>query len=346
LSLNSWLQRVWYEDAPSGSILRPLSWLFRGLVAFRRRLYRLGLLSSHAVGRPVVVIGNLTVGGTGKTPFALWLAGRLRERGVKVGVVLRGYRGHADNPCVVTADASYEDVGDEALLLARRGACPVAIGADRVAAARLLVAAGVELILADDGLQHLALRRDLEIVVVDGERRFGNGRLLPAGPLREPVDRLATVDAVVVNGASEESLTKGREQYSPAERGVMSCVSMSMRPDAAISIADGARRALATFAASQAHAVAAIGNPERFFRMLEGAGIRIIRHPLPDHYALRSGDIDFNDDLPVLMTEKDAVKCRDFAGPRHWYVPVDAVLNDADERELLGRVLGVMRSAA
>lgn len=198
--MHDWLQRVWYGGARSGLVLVPLSWLFGLLVATRRWLYRIGFLRTHRAAVPVVVVGNLTVGGTGKTPLAVWLATRLRERGVRPGIVLRGYGREGGEAQLVLAGSSAASVGDEALVLARRCDCPVAVGADRVAAARLLTE--VEVIIADDGLQHLRLARDVEIGVVDGMRGFGNGRLLPAGPLREARRRLQSVDAVVSSDRS------------------------------------------------------------------------------------------------------------------------------------------------
>jgi tetraacyldisaccharide 4'-kinase len=330
MSMHNWLQDVWYGEDSSGLLLRPLSWLFGRLVALRHWLYRRGVLRSEAVGRPVVVVGNLTVGGSGKTPATLWLAGQLRERAVKVGIVMRGYRSGNTRPRLVGRDASYKEVGDEAVLLARRSGAPVAVGADRVAAARLLVGEGVDLIIADDGLQHRALKRDFEIVVIDGERRFGNGRLLPAGPLREPVERLREVDAVVVNGAA------GRQGE----------IAMRLRPGPARAVTGEASQPLSAFAGAEVHAVAAIGNPERFFRLLETLGMRVIRHPFPDHHPLQRADIEFADALAVLMTEKDAVKCEGFAGPRHWYVPVEADIDPAQGARLLDSVLALLAGGA
>ncbi len=324
--MHDWLLDVWYSDEPTGVVLRPFSWLFGWLVALRRWLYARGVLRSHEVGVPVVVVGNLTVGGSGKTPLTLWLVERLRGRGVKVGIVLRGYRSGNAQARLVDVGATYEDAGDEALLLARRGGCPVAVGADRVAAARLLTEQGVELIVADDGLQHLALKRNFEIVVIDGERRFGNGRLLPAGPLREPLERLRTVDAVVVNGGM------GRQGE----------ISLGLQPGTARPLVGGASQTLDGFAGQTVHAVAGIGNPGRFFRLLEGCGLQVIRHAHPDHHPLSRADIEFADGHPVLMTEKDAVKCERFAGTQHWYVPVEAQVEAGEGRPLLESVLALL----
>lgn len=321
--LHDWLQRVWYSDDSSGVVLRPLGWLYGALVRLRRSMYRHGWLRSVDVGRPVVVVGNLSVGGTGKTPLTLWFAMQLKSAGLRPGIVMRGYGGHARLPRLVSASSPVEEIGDEALLLVRRSACPVAIGADRVAAARLLVAENVDVIIADDGLQHLRLKRVVEIVVIDGERRFGNRRLLPAGPLREPLARLTDIDALVANG-------------DPV---VESEIGMGLAAAEAVSLTSGMRRPLGQFIPGPVHAVAAIGNPARFFRTLESRGVRAIPHALPDHHRLTPRDIEFGDAIPVLMTEKDAVKCERFADQRHWYVPVDAVLAADDARRLLELVL-------
>lgn len=322
-ALHDWLQRVWYANHPAAVFLLPLGWLFGLAVRLRQWLYRAGVFPTVDVGRPVIVVGNVSVGGTGKTPLTLWLALQLRSAGLRPGIVLRGYGGSTRTPRLVSADASVAEVGDEALLLARRSGCPVAIGADRVAAARLLAEGRVDVIIADDGLQHLRLGRVAEIVVIDGERRFGNRRLLPAGPLREPLRRLEEVDALVVNG----------------ERVIEQEIPMGLTATDAITLTGGVRRALRHFAPGPVHALAAIGNPTRFFRLLEAHGVRVIPHALPDHHRLTRADLEFGDSLPVLMTEKDAVKCESFAEQRHWFVPVDAVLDAEDGRGLVDLVL-------
>lgn len=322
-ALHAWLQRVWYSDAASGLLLRPLSLFYGALVRLRGSLYRMGWLPAIDVGRPVVVVGNLSVGGTGKTPLTLWLATQLQALGLRPGIVLRGYGASARSARLVSADSAVEEVGDEALLLARRSRCAVAIGANRVAAARQLVERNVDVVIADDGLQHLRLKRVLEIVVIDGERRFGNRHLLPAGPLREPLTRLAEVDLLVVNGEPVEETEIG----------------MGLEAGIALAVTTGSRRALEHFAPGPVHGLAAIGNPPRFFRMLEAHGLRVIPHALPDHHRLTREDLEFGDSLPVLMTEKDAVKCERFADQRHWFVPVEAVLGEEEGRALLDLVL-------
>ncbi|HEX7417652.1 MAG TPA: tetraacyldisaccharide 4'-kinase, partial [Steroidobacteraceae bacterium] len=200
--MQRWLNRVWYEGAPGALLLLPLAWLFALGAGLRRAAFRHGLATSQHVGGRVIVVGNLTAGGTGKTPLVIWLVEQLRGRGLNVGVVLRGYGGAAGAARLLASDATAAQVGDEALLIRRRTGCAVAVGRDRVAAARLLRGAGIDYIVSDDGLQHYRLARDAEIVVIDAARGFGNGRLLPAGPLREAPVRLRTVSAVVVNGGA------------------------------------------------------------------------------------------------------------------------------------------------
>lgn len=329
------LSRMWYGNAPLAVLLQPLAWLYGAVVLLRRRAYGAGVLRQHRVGCPVVVVGNLVVGGTGKTPLVAWLALELKSRGYRVGIISRGYGRDGRAARLVTPDASWQEVGDEPLILARRTGCMTAVGADRVAAGRLLAAHGVNVIVSDDGLQHLRLARDCRVVVVDAERGFGNGRLLPAGPLREPVAQLAAADAVVVNGLNPSAtlldLCKGFG--APVAQ-------MQLVPSTALAISAGQERALASFTATPVHGVAGIGNPTRFFRELRRFGLEVIEHPFADHHPMVASDLDFGDDLPVLMTEKDAVKCRGFANDRLWYVPVTAQLSDAHMSELLAPVLG------
>ncbi len=340
-----WLQRVWYGGARSGVVLMPLSWLFRLAVSLRRALYGMAVLPSYAVGKPVVVVGNISVGGTGKTPLTIALAARLAARGLRVGVASRGYAGAGGPPRIVRADSDARDVGDEPLLIAQSGHAVVAVSADRVAAARLLVEQGCDVILADDGLQHLRLRRDVEIAVVDGERSLGNGRLLPAGPLREHARRLRTVDAIVVNGGPPPTAIAGHE---PMAAGGGSVVRMSLEATETLPLVPGGvARPLENFAGQRVHALAAIGNPQRFFALLRRHGIEPVEHPLPDHAPLDATALRFDDDLPVLMTEKDAVKCRRasaIADRRHWVVRVAPVFESGGlerlERLVLDRIAG------
>ncbi len=329
MSIESRLNEIWYEGAPAPWWFKPLSVLYGAVSRLRYRAYARRSRRAAPLARPVIVVGNLSVGGTGKTPLVCWLAVRLAELGFRPGVVTRGYGGANRRARLVEASDDPDSVGDEAILLGRRTRAPVAIGRDRPAAAQLLINAGCDVIVSDDGLQHYALMRDCEIVVVDGERLFGNGRLLPAGPLREAPARLERADAVVVNGGPAAI----GSQALPA-----GALRMHLAATSAISLRYGTPKDLRELAGQSVHALAGIGNPRRFFDMLRGFGIKVLDHALPDHARLRIGDISFADDLPVLMTEKDAVKCAEIAGPHHWYVPVSAVL-DAGDGEALRTVV-------
>lgn len=309
------LQRRWYEpDVAPAWWTPPLAALYGGVSELRRRLYRRGVLRAQRLPVPVIVVGNLTAGGAGKTPLAIALVEALRARGRKPGVVSRGYGGSARAPMLLDAQPDPSVVGDEPALIRARTGMPVAVGADRPAAARLLLDRHVDVIVADDGLQHYALARDVEICVVDGVRRFGNGRQLPAGPLRESVSRLREVDFIVCNGDS------------PRTDEVPMGLSLT---DAVALVPPSRRQPLATFTDRHVHAVAGIGNPARFFESLRAFGIRLTEHPFPDHHRYTAQDFEFGDDLPVLMTEKDAVKCRGFAKTNWWTVPVTAQLPDS-----------------
>jgi tetraacyldisaccharide 4'-kinase len=332
------LTELWYRERARPSPLQPLAKVYGALSALRRRAYASGWVRSERAGKPVVVIGNLTVGGTGKTPLTVWLARELQAQGLKVGIVSRGYGRAGRAPREVVPGSDWRVVGDEPLLLARHTDCPTVVGADRVAAARLL-AGRVDVVLADDGLQHLRLARDCEIVVIDGARGFGNGRLLPAGPLREPPSRLLVADAVVVNGAPRHASLAALSGRAP--------LAMVLEATHAMPLAAGAQRTpLESFRGQRVHAVAGIGNPARFFEQLRGHGIEVLGHAFADHHVFRAAELDFGDELPVLMTEKDAVKCAAFPTGRLWYVPVAARLGAADAHELLARVLARVRSMA
>jgi tetraacyldisaccharide 4'-kinase len=334
--LERWFNKRWYEDRATLAFLQPLAGLYGSLVGARRSAYAAGWLRSGRAGKPVVVVGNLTVGGTGKTPLTIWLARELSELGLSVGIVSRGYGSTTDaDPRTVGAGSAWSEVGDEPVIIARRTGCPTVVSTDRLAAARSL-AGGVDVILADDGLQHLRLARDCEIVVIDGVRGFGNGRLLPAGPLREPLAGLARADVLVVNGPPRHPSLQSLPQRAMV---------MSVRPLHAVRIdARAPPQALADFSGQHVHAVAGTGNPGRFFHELRAHGIKLTEHPFPDHHPLSVADLAFGDRLSVLMTEKDAVKCATRADARLWYVPVAAEFTPEDARELLERVLGKIRA--
>jgi tetraacyldisaccharide 4'-kinase len=309
MALADELAEAWYGHRRSPWWTWPLAALYGALTALRRWLYRIGVLRGVRLPVPVIVIGNLTAGGTGKTPLAIALAEALRARGFRPGVVSRGHGGRQREPMLLGDSPIPAEVGDEPCLI-RASGVPVAVGRDRPAAAQLLVADGCDVVIADDGLQHYRLARDVEICVIDGARRFGNGHLLPAGPLREPLRRLARVDLRVCNGGTSQA-----GEYP-----------MCLVGGTAATL-DGTReQPLAVFAGQRVHAVAAIGHPARFFASLREAGIDTIEHVFPDHHAFVATELAFGDDLPVLMTDKDAVKCRGFAQPQWWRVPVRAGL--------------------
>jgi tetraacyldisaccharide 4'-kinase len=292
--------------------LLPAAALFYLVAAVRRWAYRLGVLHATNVGVPLVVVGNITAGGTGKTPLVIWLCALLQKHGYRPGIVSRGYGGKGRTRAA-RPDDDPVDVGDEPVLLANRTACPVWVGPDRVAAARALLAAHPEcnVIVSDDGLQHYPMQRDVEIAVVDAAVGLGNGLPIPAGPLREPASRLERVDAVVVNGSAG---TPSGDRFGMSLEGAVfaNLVDPELKRDAA------------AFRGQQLHAIAAIGNPGRFFDHLRALGLDFSSHAFPDHHAFVRGDIDFADGLAVVMTEKDAIKCRRFGCPNHWALPVEA----------------------
>ena len=340
------LQALWYRATPPPWWLRPLAWIFALILRIRRRAYTHGWLRAQGMSCPVIIVGNLTVGGSGKTPLVIWLTRELCAAGYTPGIVLRGYGGALSargEVGFVESDSDPAQVGDEAVLLRRRAGVPVAVGADRVRAARLLVTSGVDVVIADDGLQHLRLARDVELIVVDGERGLGNGWLLPAGPLREPPARLALASALIVNGPGQywRSLATGCHRALPA----MPPVLMQLRGEQ-LCAADGSGRTLplAQLHGSRVHAVAGIGHPQRFFAQLRAAGIEPLEHAFADHHRFAAHEIEFADGLPVLMTEKDAVKCRGIAGLDCWYLPVSAAFEATDAAALLDRVRRAMGS--
>ena len=323
----SQLQRAWRRDAWWTPILAPVTWLF-GRVERRRRLaVRTGKVTQWRAPVPVIVVGNLTVGGTGKTPLVIWLVRWLQRRGLRPGVVSRGHGGSGNRApmLVVAVDADPDRFGDEPVLIAQRTGCPVAVCRDRPKAVqKLLESAQVDVVVADDGLQHYALARDLEIVVVDGHRKFGNGRLLPAGPLREPASRIAQADWVVSNGrlcaaAANEALMR-----------VVATAFVNLQSGLALTPKDFVERH------GQVHAVAGIGNPQGFARTLAEIGLQAQLHPLPDHHAFTGKEVFFDDDLPVVCTEKDAVKLRCLAVPlaHGWALQVEAEIDSTGERRL------------
>ena len=310
------LDDYWYSKNPLAWCLWPLSLVFCLVSSLRKFFYKINLLKTPEISVPVIIVGNISVGGTGKTPLLIALCKQLQALGFKPGIISRGYGGHASSwPQNVRLDSLASQVGDEPVLIARRTNCPVVVGPDRVKDVEQLLAENdCNIILSDDGLQHYRLQRDIEIAVIDASRLTGNGFCLPAGPLREPVHRLKTVDMVVYNGGDSEDLSFSLEYEQ--------LISVNNEHDSLM---------LESLKDKQVHAIAGIGHPDRFFSLLDTYGIDVIKHRFVDHYIYTADDLNFNDELPVLMTEKDAVKCNQFDIANSWYLPVTAVLSDATQ---------------
>ena len=323
------IARIWSGESPLWLLLLPLSWLYGLVSGIIRLLYRLGLKRAWRAPVPVVVVGNLTAGGNGKTPVVIWLVEQLQKRGIRPGVVSRGYGGKAAYyPLLLTPDTTTAEAGDEPVLIYQRTGAPVAVSPVRSDAVQALLAEhDVQIIITDDGLQHYALARDKEIVVIDGVRRFGNGWWLPAGPMRERASRLKSVDAVIVNGGVAQ----------PGE------IPMQLQPGMAINLLTGERQAVSRLPALVA--MAGIGHPPRFFATLEQCGARLEKRvPLADHQALVAEQVDAltTSGQTLIMTEKDAVKCRAFAKGNWWYLPVDAELSGEQPEHLLQELIALV----
>ena len=304
---------AWYKGHPALALLRPLESLYLRVVNRKRARFLAGQSERYKAPVPVIVVGNITVGGTGKTPLILWMIDHCRARGLRVGVVSRGYGAKPPSfPWRVHPQQPAEQAGDEPLLIVNRTGVPLMIDPDRSQAVRALLAQEpLDLILSDDGLQHYRLARDLELVLIDAVRGLGNRRCLPAGPLREPVERLQSVDGLLYNGAA----TDRADGYG-----------FQLKPSALVNLLTGERQPVDHFPPGQAlHAVAGIGNPQRFFNTLEGLHWRPVQHAFADHAVFTAQALSFSPALPVVMTEKDAVKCAAFAAPDWWYLAVEAV---------------------
>ncbi len=328
--MKQWITRAWHEGHPALWLLWPIMLLFTLVSVLRRQLYRLGILAAHDFPVPIVVVGNISVGGTGKTPLTLALIERLRAEGFTPGVVSRGYGGHGDYPLIVNEGVFAEQCGDEPLTLFRRTGVPLVVDPKRSrAVAHLLEKFDCDVVLCDDGLQHYALARDVEIAVIDGGRGVGNGRLLPMGPLREPVSRLLRVQQVVINGEGFVWPQAARMSLSPEPW-------QNLLREAHALPVPGER----------VHAVAGIGNPGRFFAQLEAQGFVVTGHAFPDHHVYSTRELSFADGLPVVMTEKDAVKCTALAEANWWYVPVKAILPEEFYVTLLQRLRVVRQQKA
>lgn len=323
----------WYDGSTIPFPARLLAPVYGAVIALRRLAYRRRWLKRRALPVPVIVVGNVTAGGTGKTPLTIALVNRLREAGWKPGVASRGYG--REEPGVarwVDAGTATAVGGDEPVLIAWKTGVPVRVDADRVAAGRALIEAGCDVIVCDDGLQHYRLARDIEIEVVDAQRRYGNGRLIPAGPLREPASRAQECDFRVVNMGQASDGIAAQPACGFGEW------PMQLHIDSAQPLSGGRARNLAHFRGQRVHAVAGIAHPQRFFDMLRAHGIGVVPHAFPDHHAYQVSDLRFGSELPVLMTEKDAVKCKVFANEWHFAVPLAADLPAAFWVSLLDRL--------
>ncbi|NOR81516.1 MAG: tetraacyldisaccharide 4'-kinase [Methyloprofundus sp.] len=320
------LNEVWYKDHFVGTWLMPFSFIFTDVAKFRRWMYKKGFKPVEKLPVPVIIIGNITLGGTGKTPLVIYIAQQLKEAGFKPGVISRGYGGQSETwPLKVTADSDALQVGDEPLLIAQQAGCPVAVGPVRAESAKLLLEGeACDVIISDDGLQHYALSRDIEIVVIDGVRRFGNNFCLPSGPLREPQERIREVDFIICNGGEAE------EDEIP----------MQLEGAYAINLRTQERKPLIEFKGLNCHAMAGIGNPQRFFDLLKQYGLDCQTDSFPDHYVYTEKDIHYKGAEVIFMTEKDAVKCLAFASGQHWFVPVQAKL----ERQFIENLITLLRT--
>ncbi len=330
--LTGGIQNFWYQSSLSPVLwpFIPLSLLYQAIIACRKLLYKTGILAQRSFSIPIIIIGNITVGGTGKTPLVIHTVKILKQHGFRPGVVSRGYGGYHSKtnakPLWVYANSDPKLVGDEPLLLARRLFCPIVIAADRIKAVQNLLDSGqVDVVIADDGLQHEALQRDIEVVVIDGKKRLGNGWCLPIGPLRESSKRLNAVDFIVCN--DPQSFNNDTEY------------DMELRPRVLVNGLDKSQQqSIHFFQGQTVHALAGIGFPERFFDLLKKYGLKVLTHPFPDHYQFQKEDIEFNDTLPILLTEKDAVKCSEFMNSKHWVLSVDAAVNPLFDMRLLKRL--------
>jgi len=332
------IEKVWFQKHPAKwclvPLLMPITLLFWFLSNLRKLLFFLGINKQMTVDCPVVVVGNIGVGGNGKTPIVIYLVEQLKIHGVKVGVISRGYGGKAPHyPYLLTENSTAFEAGDEPVLIYQRCDIPVVVGADRIAAANTLIAQGCQIIISDDGLQHYRLARDYEICVIDGKRWFGNGLLLPSGPLRETPSRLNMVDSIIVNGESFNANAGLIDNHRI----------MSLQADSVCNVLTGERQPLSYFLATyrQVNAVAGIGDPQRFFDTLKGVGFELAQqHGFNDHHAYSAEVLNqFGIEYPLLMTEKDAVKCNQFAQAHWWYLPVDAKFTESNKNDFVADIM-------
>lgn len=316
--------KTWQKKNFLAYLLWPLSFIYGSFIFFRRKLYQMHLLKTNYLSVPVIVVGNITIGGTGKTPVVIRLARFLKEKGWRPGIISRGYGGNTQHfPCLVHQNSNAREVGDEPLLIARHTACPTIIDPNRSRGAKsLLKRSNCNIVISDDGLQHLSLGRNIEIVVIDGQRRFGNKLCLPAGPLREPASRLNSVDFIVSKGTARINEFK-----------------LSLIPDYFYQLIQPKNKQSAEhFKMKTVHAVAGIGNPDQFFNSLRKLGLKIVEHPFPDHYLFKPRDFNYGNDAIIIMTEKDAVKCVGFVDARLWCLRTKIELDSNFLNAILNRI--------
>ncbi len=322
------IDAYWYSQNPVAWLLLPVSAIYCLLVFLRRALYKTRLIKSYKLPVPVIIVGNITVGGTGKTPLLIALVAMLQQKGYRPGVVSRGYGGSVTGERLVKESDDAGMIGDEPCLILKRTGCQLVVGRDRVAAAQLLLTkSDCNVILSDDGLQHYRMQRDVEIAIVDKNRQYGNGYCLPAGPLRETVSRLKQVDMVVSHCSDAESAGSTNQSLH-----------FSLQFLDAINLKTGETRSIESFSTQPVHAVAGIGHPERFFNQLKKNDLEVITHAFADHHKFTAADFMFDNDYPVLMTEKDAVKCQGLSAENLWYVPVDAGLSQGLQQHFLSSI--------
>ena len=345
------IEKVWFFQHSAKwllvPLLLPLTAIFWLLSAARRLCFQLGLFNSYAIDVPIIVVGNIGIGGNGKTPVVLYLVEQCLAQGVKVGVISRGYGGEAPHyPYLLNENSTAKEAGDEPFLIYQRHNIPIVVGSDRVASAKLLVEQGCELILTDDGLQHYRLRRDLELIVIDSKRQFGNGLLLPAGPLRESLWRLNTVDALIFNGEMNTEIKSLKiENILKINMILAASKVVNLKTDQCLTITDFQQTYLSENN-QYINAMAGIGDPSRFFKTLTDIGFSLHKTVgFVDHQEYNENQFtDFSDEIPLLMTEKDAVKCKNLAKENYWYLPVDAQIQQQQILPLLTRIFDKVKA--
>ncbi|MFV1992490.1 MAG: tetraacyldisaccharide 4'-kinase [Acidiferrobacterales bacterium] len=335
------LQKHWYQLTWLSLVLFPLSILFCFFSLVRKKFYQYGFFKKININTPIIIIGNISVGGTGKTPLVIWLAKFLQSKNYQPGVISRGYgKNSSHNSSLVLADSLATEVGDEPVIIYQHCKCPVIVDADRVRGVNKLVAEHqCDIIISDDGLQHYRLERDVEVCVIDGVRGNGNGFCLPAGPLREPVSRLNSIDAIIVNKPVNNPAKPFKFDHK-----YKNTYEMSLQESGLVNVYDSSeKKDASSFQGETVHAVAGIGNPEQFFKHLENLGMQVIRHPFPDHYNYQADDLLFTD-YPTVMTEKDAVKLwhnNENMAPKmdqYWYLSVSVNVEQSFEEFILKKI--------